>query len=552
MFEYARFAVIKNNRIMTKIFYIWIIATFILLLFTVTSTHIHKFEPSAFYYLQQLDVFYWIGLGMLIAAILVLLLMRIYRTFTSNIILDMACILVFVLYLFGTPVLYYDTPRFVDVYNVLDMTGQMIQNAGVTLSGTGGDNTYLDSFPGAIIFFSIAKIVSDISFFSLANLYVIYLMVMLSILLYIIVKRFTVYFMLIAPIGLLALSWMQEYHLSPQSLALILYLCLWFIVILHLQRRTIASYLAIGLLTTAITVSHPGTPIFIILNVLSLYVLLKVGKWLKITDVSLNVLDVAVLVLPFVLWLAFVAQSYLVLAFNMLSVTVFKISSNNAVINYTLTAAQPDQAFIDLLRKIITVAESIIGILCIAFLCRRETIKKAIVPAIWFISCFIFQIVGFAINSLFGRFLIFAILPLSILIALMISRARFSRTGMALSALAVILLVFSALLMPLISYGGDYYEFKPLSDVYVDNFIKSNDLTMAWGDKFVHLNILDQDLRQMYDIYAINTVESYNFLQVKYSKGKEYSAMFDNDGQSSIYDNGDSSLHCHFASSPSR
>ncbi len=541
----------KTSGLADRCFFILVNVSFVLWLLTLASTHIHKFGPSAFYYFNQLNAYYWLGLGTIIVVVSMMLLKKMAGSCHNNTALDIACIVMFVLYLFGTPLFVYDLPRFGDVYHVLDMTNTMIRDASFALTGAGGDYGYLNCFPGAIIFFSFVKIASNISDFQLANFYVLFLMTLLSLILYIIARRISGYFMLIAPIFFLSLAWVQEYHLSPQSLALILYLCLWFLIIVRLSsgKRSAVTYFLLVLLSISIVISHPGTPIFIILNAVGLYLAMKVLNRLNISRVSLNKYEVLALTLPFFLWMGIVAHAYVDMAINMLTSVVYDLYSNDYTVEYSLGMAQPDQLFIDQLRKIVTVAEVLIGGLGIILLLRKETRNWAILLGGWFASCFLFPLV--AQGAVFGRFLIFALFPCALLVTAMISRASKYRLNQALSAAALILVISSALIIPLINYGGDYYEFMPQSRSSLEQYIVSKNVPHIKISDFAGDGFLKLAAEEPYNVFLTNGLQWHNFFHVKYSRDDEYTGMFDRTGQSSVYTNGDYSLQGYIIDKPS-
>jgi hypothetical protein len=351
----------------------------------------------------------------------------------------------------------------------------------------------------------------------------------------------------------------QEYHLSPQSLALILYLCIWFFIISRvLPGRTpvarpggtsikkyssIITYLLLILLSLSIVISHPGTPIFLIINAVVLYVALIVFKRLKKMDLKFNIFDMIILVLPFLIWLIFVTPAYLNQAITLISLTAISLFSNHATLVDSIpTITQPDQVFVNMLRQMVTIAESLIGFLCIILLLRKETRRAAIIFGGWFISCFAFQLFGFSQNFVSGRFLIFAIFPFALLVALLISRITKFRLNAALSVTAIIILIASALLIPLINYGGDYYEHKPLTSVYMGRYVASRDIPYidiaVFGVEF-----LKTDVESLPNVYLVDGLDAYNLFRVKYSMADEYLGMFNKTGMSSIYTNGDYSLH---------
>jgi hypothetical protein len=233
----------------------------------------------------------------------------------------------------------------------------------------------------------------------------------------------------------------------------------------------------------------------------------------------------------------------------MLTSVVFNVSSNSYNVEYTLSRAQPDQLFIDQLRKIVTIGEVLIGGLCIILLLRKETRSKAILLGGWFASCFLFPLV--AQGAVFGRFLVFAVFPCALLVTAMMSRASKYRLNRVVFVATLILLIASALIIPLINYGGDYYEFLPQSRISLQQYIDSKNVPSIRISDFAGDGFLTLAAEEPHNVYLMKGRQWYNFFQVKYSRGDEYTGMFDRAGQNSIYTNGDYSLHGYSIDNPS-
>ncbi len=103
---------VRSEVLATKLITILSFSSVILFILTVNSLSIVEFPPDGLYYVKTLPYYYWIGIAAALASALIPLLLRI----PSRTIFQIFALLLIGMYLYGTPVFTYETPRFMDVF----------------------------------------------------------------------------------------------------------------------------------------------------------------------------------------------------------------------------------------------------------------------------------------------------------------------------------------------------------------------------------------------------------------------------------------------------
>lgn len=443
-----------------------------------------------------------------------------------------------ILYLFGTPSFIYDNVRFTDVYAVVNWIDQISTTHHTKLSG---EYTYLGSYPGAIFFFSFSHIISGVPALIFAKYYPIYLMFLLSILIYCIAKRISYNYAFLAPLSLLSIAWMQEYHLAPQSVGLILYTTLFLVLFKQSgdqKKQTNISLKIIGITALiAIIISHPGTPIFIILNLSFLYIVFISTKYLSKLDLKLDILStfLILIVVIWLSWLLYISSGYFQEFVNGAQRALNSAIQNpaSAVINPGLLNPQRDVLLINWLRKGIIIVEIILGLLCVVFLWLKKSKELSLIIGGWFISCLFFHFYSmYHSAAFFGRVLVFSLISFSVLICFSVFKANYmqnhiqrtnkkQRITTIFQVCLILFLLSSAFLIPITRYCGDSSEYRPDSGFAAHRFMSNHNIgNVARFDSC-----------------------TYNFYQTKQQRGEEYKNSFNSVELSKIYDSGESKIY---------
>lgn len=218
------------------------------------------FSYSDYYgLLFKMNGIYWIGY--------ILLLILIYFHFVNFKRIDKKFVhltlLLFIIYLIGTPYFFEHLPRFEDTWSHSFLTQEMFEKEKVIL----GLASY-EQYPGSYLFFGLLfQIIPSyyvMKFFT-PFLYFFGIVIVYSLFKYTFNERIS----FLGSIFYVFFNWtIEDNHISPQFLTLYLYFffMLVLIKILSKSKKNMKSYgIIISLLSIIIVFSHPGIPIFLFL-----------------------------------------------------------------------------------------------------------------------------------------------------------------------------------------------------------------------------------------------------------------------------------------------
>jgi uncharacterized integral membrane protein len=233
---------------------------------TVSNLRITSFTANSFYYYSHLPFTYWWGL----AATLALFFASPVHPGRARIGQDMGALSLLVFYLIGTASFTYQDPRFLDTYYHTGSSLDLLNYQGWLTS----PNWYVHQFPGAFSFIGQLISVAGIDPFQLMRFYPVGLALVVVFMVYVIVRMHSDQYASIASAVLLGGLWFQL-HISPQSLELVLYLGIIFLLLKVIgdgPRRRL--WTLVGLASTPIFVaSHPETPLAVGLGLIAFLVL---------------------------------------------------------------------------------------------------------------------------------------------------------------------------------------------------------------------------------------------------------------------------------------
>lgn len=179
----------------------------------------------------------------------------------------------------------------------------MMNTGGLVTSESYSSIYWINEYPGASIFWGLCSQILGISLISFANYYPLYLIFILSILIYTISKKIAGNYALFAPVAYIAITFVQEYHLAPQAQALMLTtLLLVLLIIVFIKPLTKSNAISITFLIIviwlAIVITHPATPINILISIIFICLMyLSLKLYMKL-DLSLLKLKSSFLFLP--------------------------------------------------------------------------------------------------------------------------------------------------------------------------------------------------------------------------------------------------------------
>jgi len=191
-------------------------------LLTAATVRIPELPPDAFFYVHQLPSIYWLGL---ISTFALFALRNLVKN-RARTFLEISALLLLAMYLFALPSFVYQDPRFLDTY-------QHEGNA-LALLGSGGwfngPVWYVYQFPGAYVFFAQLTAIAGIDPFQLMKYYPVGISLVLAFLIYATARSYGRNYAAISTAFILSGFWFQL-HLSPQSLELIPYFGVLFVLL---------------------------------------------------------------------------------------------------------------------------------------------------------------------------------------------------------------------------------------------------------------------------------------------------------------------------------
>lgn len=535
-----------------KTYYILVIVSFLLFLVTISTVRITSYPPDAFYYARSLPLSYWAGIAILFTAMLLYLFRKPRGVIKNSAVTEIGIFTVLMLYLFGVTSFIYPSPRFHDVYVVQEMIDTLIRNhfTGLNLGFSESflEYLYLYSYPGSIIFFSFLDLVTSLSSMTITGYYPIYLMLLLSFFTYIVARRLFPAKALLAPVCMLSLSWTGEYHISPQSFALILYIGFFFFLLL-LWNKVREIRLASILMVAAIVISHAITSIALLFN---LFFIFLAGTVLRFKACKYNFGIFSIFMMMIIFWLLTSGHRLVFLLSLIFKDMQSRLASADVIVSTITYQASPDYALINKIRIAIVALELLFSLIIILYIMYKRMDREPLLAGVWFISCGLFHVTNiFSEQGILGRFLVFAIFPFSLLVVLAFQRMSKGFMPKLLKASLVAFIVLSAMLIPLSLYGIDHFEFIPEGHLAAEKFqVKANLKPAPASSSPVNATVLssfesisEADKNNYTGLFLIYQKDLHNMYEVRMSIGSNYLRMFDLQGQNKLYMNGDDRIY---------
>src|SRR5919108_1599717 len=424
------------------------------------TVKITVFPPNGFFYFDQLPAAYWLG----IAASIGLLIVCRRAEGRIRTMMEIASLFMLSLYLIGLSSFVYQNPRFLDTY-------QHEGNALSFLNSGGWYNHqvwYLYQFPGSYAFFAQLTAVAGIDPFQLMLYYPAVISMIVSLLVYTIAKMFTDSYAASVSSLIMAGFWFQL-HESPQSLELILYLGVLYLLFRAFQDR--ANSRKCSLICIAVTpilvLTHPETSLVIGLGTLAFILLEPLIRANRFEVLRSNIRLIGpflvVLIVTATLWWFFVATA----AFRVvLGIVDSAVSAGISLGPYIPPKApptpSPSYAVTLQLEEGIAALAWILGLSLLVFVKRFH-------PREYFLSGLFLAAVATIPVALFGnpdvlqRSYMFALFPAAFLSASLLGRKAELRIRRwlfvkPLGIVLILLTIVFTVAMPVARYGGDSFQ----------------------------------------------------------------------------------------------
>jgi hypothetical protein len=251
----------ENARRVETSYAIWMlsVASVILFILTIDSLTITELEPYGLFYFRTLPGFYWAGIGTTLAATIISVVYDPRRKNDYRII----PILLLGLFLYGTPVLTYEMPRFTDIF-AHGAEGLPIISGGEVDQ----NDRYAREYPSTFILLAVSSIVQGVDPLVLIKFTELFTALVVISLIYCIARASNSRFAVLAPVAFMGAFWVDQGHFSPQGLALIFYLVFFLSVVKAISSTASRrGWLAIAMVMLfAVNFTSPTNSLFLILN----------------------------------------------------------------------------------------------------------------------------------------------------------------------------------------------------------------------------------------------------------------------------------------------
>jgi len=438
---------------------------------TAATVHLGELPPDSFFFVSQLPLGYWLGL----LASVSLFLLRNRVKDRARTLLESSALILFSAYLFALPSLVYQDPRVLDSY-------QHEGDALVLLNSGGwynGPVWYVYQFPGAYTFFAQLTAVAGIDPFQLIKYYPAALAVVLAILLYATTRTLGPNYSAVSSGFILSGLWFQL-HLSPQSLELIPYVGIIYILVKMIDdepRRKLWSIIAL-VSVPVLVMTHPETPLVLTLGTVAFFLLKPLVSAERIKTMRSNLLVIgpfflALSIMVLVWWTA-IASGALAqvesIVKGALAIGLGGIS--HGAPNVPSTPAPSYQTVI-LIQETVAVSVWLLGLSLLLFV-RRFRTREYFLAGLFLAAISTIPVALFANADVLQRSYLFSLFPTGLLLASLLERGNVLRLGaLPLARLVgaglILMMIAFSMLMPIARYGGDSFDYLPQSSLFVSD-----------------------------------------------------------------------------------
>jgi hypothetical protein len=502
---------------------------------------LYNYTPNPFWYMQNLPISYWFGLSLTVLTLVW------YLTWanTNNSKIDVSYVILFALYLFGTLDFATSNSYFMDIYA---RVGQIDAIAKLGTISTPVLSGHADT-PGPYIFFAMFKLVAgDKVFDTLVRFYNVFVLTVLSVFVYIVARRLPISGKaLMAPIAFLSFACFLEFHIDRQTFGLVMFSILLFSTLELLKSSKVQWSLIFIVASISLAFSHPGTPVFF-LSGLIFAIFLTYLPWFRsrmtVRRRNLLFLFLSNLIIYLTWYVSFSDAYYWFKQYTLFILSSF-INALIGRVNVTPTAIQnPSQSFetVIVIREMQIFLLLLVGILSVIYLFSKKSWNyRALFLAGLFASSLFLMFLLFAGHAYVERGFLFMLFPISILCAFVfetsIKRAWAKRNIFSWVILAI--LIFSMILLPITSYGGNLpFECPSSSEISCANFVLKYSPNRTYVTGMRHSGLLTdrlllgslegnawsgQTISQLPDNATLLILNAdYYFWSLRYGSSKEY------------------------------
>jgi len=438
---------------------------------TAATVHLGELPPDSFFFVSQLPLGYWLGL----LASVSLFLLRNRVKDRARTLLESSALILFSAYLFALPSLVYQDPRVLDSY-------QHEGDALVLLNSGGwynGPVWYVYQFPGAYTFFAQLTAVAGIDPFQLIKYYPAALAVVLAILLYATTRTLGPNYSAVSSGFILSGLWFQL-HLSPQSLELIPYVGIIYILVKMIDdepRRKLWSIIAL-VSVPVLVMTHPETPLVLTLGTVAFFLLKPLVSAERIKTMRSNLLVIgpfflALSIMVLVWWTAIASGALAQVESIVKGALAIGLGGISHGAPNVPTTPAPSYQTVILIQETVAVSVWLLGLSLLLFV-RRFRTREYFLAGLFLAAISTIPVALFANADVLQRSYLFSLFPTGLLLASLLERGNVLRLGaLPLARLVgaglILMMIAFSMLMPIARYGGDSFDYLPQSSLFVSD-----------------------------------------------------------------------------------
>ncbi len=426
------------------------------------------FPPDSLYYLRQLPFTYWWGL----AATLALLAAAGSLTQRFRVGVELSTLFLLALYVIGLPSFVYEGPRILDVYAHMSNTLIILNNSGWLSS----PSWYTRQFPGAYTYLAQLIALAGIRPFDLMKYYPVASSFTIILFAYTMARSYNANHAATVSTLLLGGFWFQL-HYSPQSLELIPYLGILFVfvrMIFDRPRQNLWTGLAIVSIP-AFVVSHPETPLVVILGTTALLVLTRFlpirGTTVRAILPRVGLFFLTLVGVAIAWWSTFASEARILVQTLAQGAISSALLARTAPPQTLPTGSAVSYQLVVSLEEGVAVTVWLLGLSALLLSRGRFRVRDYPLWAMFLAAVSTVPLTFYVRADMLQRSYLFSLIPVAILFAVMLVRkSDFTIRGRSIAnvfkaSLIVAMIVF-VVLIPATRNGVDPYEYIPRSSLY--------------------------------------------------------------------------------------
>jgi hypothetical protein len=435
--------------------------------YTAGTVKISEFPSNAYFYLNSLPFEYWLGLF----ATLALFAVRGFVKDRARTLLELSTLFLLCLYLFGLTSFVYQNPWFLDSYQHEGNTLALLSAGG----WYNGPVWYVYQFPGTYVFFAQLSAVAGIDPFQLMKYYPAGLSLVVAFLLYATVSSYSKRYAVAASGFILSGLWFQL-HLSPQSLELIPYIGLIFLlmkIVDEKSQRRLWMLIAIAI-TPILVLDHPETPLVLSLGLTGFFVLQGLFTPERVDAIRSALRTIGpyfvVLAVVTLVWWTVMASGALAIVTSIVNGAIASGIGGltRSPQNIPSAPASSYNATI-MLQEGISALVWLVGLSTLVFI-RRFRQREYLLAGLFIAAVATIPVALFGNADVLQRSYLFALFPGGLLFASLLEhgnvlRLRGRQLGPALGKGLILLIVVFSIVMPLSRYGLDSFSYLTQSSL---------------------------------------------------------------------------------------